>query len=95
MKKQENLHFSYTVIEEVTKTVLPNATVIVTDEFGTKLAETQSDNNGKIKLALEPLIRYNVEVMKDGYETKKLNIATGDTDKNIALTQKKAIVTYR
>ena len=93
IRKQENLHFNYTIVEEVTKTALPNATVVVTDEFGTKLAETQSDNNGKIKLALEPLTFYNVEVTKDGYETKKTNIATGDTDKNIALTQKKAIVT--
>ncbi len=93
IKKQENLHFNYTIVEEVTKTPLPNANVVVTDEFGTKLAETQSDNNGKIKLALEPLTFYNIEVMKDGYETKKTNIATGDTDKNIALTQKKAIVT--
>ena len=93
IKKQENLHFSYTVVEEVTKTALPNATVVVTDEFGTKLAETQSDNDGKIKLVLEPLTTYNVVVNKDGYETKKLNIATGDTDKNIALTQKKAVVT--
>ena len=93
IRKQENLHFNYTIVEEVTKTALPNATVVVTDEFGTKLAETQSDNNGKIKLALEPLTFYNVEVTKDGYETKKTNIATGDTDKNIALTQKKAVVT--
>ena len=53
----------------------------------------KSDNNGKIKLALEPLTFYNVEVNKEGYETKKLNIATGDTEKNIALTQKKAVVT--
>ena len=93
IKKQENLHFNYTIVEEVTKTPLPNANVVVTDEFGTKLAETQSDNNGKIKLALEPLTFYNVEVIKDGYETKKTNIATGDTDKNITLTQKKAVVT--
>ena len=93
IRKQENLHFNYTIVEEVTKTALPNATVVVTDEFGTKLAETQSDNNGKIKLALEPLTFYNVEVTKDGYETKKTNIATGDSDKNIALTQKKAVVT--
>lgn len=93
IKKQENLHFNYTIVEEVTKTALPNAIVVVTDEFGTKLTETQSDNNGKIKLTLEPLTFYNVEVMKDGYETKKTNIATGDTDKNIALTQKKAVVT--
>ncbi len=93
IKKQENLHFNYTIVEEVTKTPLPNANVVVTDEFGTKLTETQSDNNGKIKLALEPLTFYNVEVTKDGYEIKKTNIATGDTDKNIALTQKKAVVT--
>ncbi|MQP25346.1 OmpA family protein [Flavobacterium sp. LMO8] len=93
IRKQENLHYNYTIVEEVTKTALPNATVVVTDEFGTKLTETQSDNNGKIKLAIEPLTFYNVEVTKDGYETKKTNIATGDKDKNIALTQKKAVVT--
>ncbi|MDP5027979.1 MAG: OmpA family protein [Flavobacterium sp.] len=93
IRKQENLFLNYTIVEEVSKTALPNATVIVTDEFGNKLTETQSDNNGKIKLALEPLTFYNVEVNKEGYETKKLNIATGDTEKNISLTQKKAIVT--
>lgn len=93
IKKQENLHFSYTVVEEVTKTPLPNATLIVTDEFGTKLAETKSDNNGKIKLALEPLTFYNVFISKDGYEDKKTTITTGDIEKNISLTQKKAVVT--
>jgi outer membrane protein OmpA-like peptidoglycan-associated protein len=93
IKKQDNLQSNYTIVEEVSKTALPNATVIVRDEFGTKLIETLSDNNGKIKLNLEPLTFYNIEVIKDGYETKKQNIATGDIDKNIALTQKKAVVT--
>ena len=93
IKKQENLHFNYTIVEEVTKTALPNTKVIVTDEFGTKIAETNSDNSGKIKLSLEPLTTYKIEVSKDGYETKTQNIATGDTDKNIALTQKKAVIT--
>jgi outer membrane protein OmpA-like peptidoglycan-associated protein len=93
IKKQENLFSNYTIVEEVSKTPLPNATVVVTDEFGNKLVETQSDNNGKIKLALEPLTAYNVEVVKEGYEIKNINVATGDTDKNIALRQKKAVVT--
>ena len=93
IKKQENLTSNYSVVEEVTKTPLPNAKVIVRDEFGSTIIETTSDNNGKIKLTLEPLTAYKVEVTKDGYETKTQNIVTGDTDKNIALTQKKAVVT--
>lgn len=93
IKKQENLTSNYSVVEEVTKTPLPNAKVVVRDEFGSTIIETTSDNNGKIKLTLEPLTAYKVEVTKDGYETKTQNIVTGDTDKNIALTQKKEVVT--
>lgn len=93
IKKQENLFTNYTIVEEVTQIALPNANVTVTDEFGNKIVETTSDNNGKIRLVLEPLTNYNVEVVKDGYEIKKQDITTGDTNKNIALTQKKAIVT--
>lgn len=93
IKKQDNLHFNYTIVEEVSKTALPNAKVVITDEFGTKLTETYSDDNGKIKMSLEPLTFYNVVISKEGYEDKKTTIATGDIDKNISLTQKKAIVT--
>jgi len=66
IKKQDNLHFNYTVVEEMSKTALPNAKVVVTDEFGTKLTETYSDDNGKIKMSLEPLTFYNVVISKEG-----------------------------
>ena len=92
IKKQDNLSQTYTVVEEKSSIALPNTDVIVTNEFG-EVLKTKSDEKGKIRLDLEPLTQYTVALNKDGYETKKLNIATGDTDKNIALTQKKAVVT--
>ena len=93
INKQENLHFNYTIVEEQSKIALPNAKVTITDEFGTILAATLSDNSGKVKLTLEPLTFYNVEIAKDGYDTKKVNVATGDANRNITLTQKAAVVT--
>ena len=71
IRKQDNISLNYIVAEEVTKTALPNAKVIVTDEFGTIITETFTDNNGKFKFAVEPLTLYNVQVNKEGYETKK------------------------
>ena len=93
IRKQDNISLNYIVAEEVTKTALPNAKVIVTDEFGTIITETFTDNNGKFKFAVEPLTLYNVQVNKEGYETKKVNVSSGDTEKNIFLTQEKAVVT--
>lgn len=93
IKKQEVSFSNYTIIEEITKNALPNATVIVKDEFGNTLIATETNNDGEIKLALEPLTAYNIEVRKDGYDTKRIDIASGDTEKNITLIQKKPIIT--
>ncbi|WP_445714857.1 OmpA family protein [Flavobacterium sp.] len=93
IRQQENLFLNYIVAEEVSKIALPNAKVVVLDEFGKKITETVSDNNGKIKLAIEPLTLYNIQVSKEGYETKKLEVTSGDTEKNILLAQEKAVVT--
>lgn len=93
IKKQENILSDFTILEETTKNTLPNADVTVTDEFGTIIITTQSDNDGKIKLNLEPLTTYTIEIVKMGYETKKINITSVDTEKDIALIQKQPIVT--
>ena len=92
IKKQDNLFSNYTIVEEFNQVVIPDAKVILTDEFGTKVAETNSDSNGIIKLKLEPLTIYKIEVSKDGFETKLQNIAIGDVNNKISLTNKEAIV---
>uniref|UniRef100_UPI00404759C4 OmpA family protein n=1 Tax=Flavobacterium sp. TaxID=239 RepID=UPI00404759C4 len=40
-----------------------------------------------------PPTLYNIQVSKEGYETKKLEVTSGDTEKNILLAQEKAVVT--
>ena len=93
IKKQDNLNQTYTVIEEKSSIALPNTDVVVTNEFGEIVLKTKSDEKGKIRLDLEPLTQYTVALNKDGYETKTANLNSSDTNKNIILKQKKAIVT--
>ena len=93
IKKQDNLSQTYTVVEEKSSIALPNTDVIVTNEFGEIVLKTKSDEKGKIRLDLEPLTQYTVALNKDGYETKTTNLTSSDSNKNITLNQKKAIVT--
>ena len=93
IKKQDNLSQTYTVVEEKSSIALPNTDVVVTNEFGEIVLKTKSDEKGKIRLDLEPLTQYTVALNKDGYETKTANLNSSDTNKNIILKQKKAIVT--
>ena len=93
IKKQDNLSQTYTVVEEKSSIALPNTDVVVTNEFGEIVLKTKSDEKGKIRLDLEPLTQYTVALNKDCYETKTANLNTSDTNKNITLKQKKAIVT--
>lgn len=93
IKKQDNLNQTYTVVEEKSSIALPNADVVVTNEFGEIVTKTKSDDKGKIRLDLEPLTQYTVTLNKDGYETKTVNTNSADTKKNITLKQKKAVVT--
>jgi len=93
IKKQDNLSQTYTVVEEKSSIALPNTDVVVTNEFGEIVLKTKSDEKGKIRLDLEPLTQYTVALNKDGYETKTVNLNSSDTNKNITLKQKKAIVT--
>ncbi|MDD3005733.1 OmpA family protein [Flavobacterium sp.] len=93
IKKQDNLSQTYTVVEEKSSIALPNVDVVLTNEFGEIVSKTKSDDKGKIRVDLEPLTQYTVTLNKDGYETKTTNLTSSDTNKNITLNQKKAIVT--
>ena len=93
IKKQENLTQTYTVVEEQSSIVLPNAEVVVTNEFGEIISKIKSDEKGKIRLELDPLTQYTATISKDGYETKITSLSSGDSNKNLKLTQEKAIIT--
>ena len=93
IKKQDNLSQTYIVVEEKSSIALPNTDVVVTNEFGEIVSKTKSDDKGKIRVDLEPLTQYTVTLNKDGYETKTTNLTSSDSNKNITLNQKKAIVT--
>lgn len=93
IKKLDNLSQTYTVVEEKSSIALPNTDILITDEFGRVVSKTKSDEKGKIRLDLEPLTQYTAILNKDGYETRTTTLTSGDTNKNLPLKQKKAIVT--
>lgn len=93
IKTQENQYNDYTVVEELSSIALPNAKIVVKNEFGDVIANTKTDDKGKVRLQLEPLTQYTTTVEKDGYEPKTTQISTGDTNKTLTLKQKKAVVT--
>ena len=82
------------VVENNSKVKLPNATVVITDEFGKKIKETKTNDKGEIKLEVEPLTAYTVVTEKEGYEPQinKIKVATDNkfVSETINLNQKKA-----
>ena len=57
------------------------------------ISKIKSDEKGKIRLELDPLTQYTATISKDGYETKITSLSSGDSNKNLKLTQEKAIIT--
>ncbi|WP_347067485.1 OmpA family protein [Flavobacterium sp. WV_118_3] len=90
-------NFNAVVEENKTKTVLPNATVVVKNEFGDIIKTLKSDNNGKFGLKMDPLVDYTIETTKEGYEPNthyfKPNGNSLDYTGKIDLSQLKAKVT--
>lgn len=81
------------VVESDSKIKLPNANMVITDEFGNTIKETKTNDKGEIKLIIDPLTAYTISTSKDGYEPN-LNAVTASTENNfvsetIKMTQKK------
>lgn len=92
--QQQEQQLNVLVVENNSKVKLPNANVIITDEFGNKIKETKTDNNGEIKLTIEPLTSYTITTNKEGYEPN-INSVIASTENNfvaetINMNQKKA-----
>ncbi|VXB15164.1 conserved exported hypothetical protein [Flavobacterium sp. 9AF] len=92
IQKQEQ-QLNLLVVESNSKIKLPNANVIITDEFGTKVKETKTNDKGEIKLIIEPLSSYTIATEKDGYEpsSESINASTenGYVSEVIKMNQKK------
>lgn len=91
--QQEDQLLNLVVVENNSKVKLPNATVVITDEFGNKIKETKTNEKGEVKLNIEPLTSYTVSTEKDGYDPKISSISTSLENKIaseiINLNQKK------
>lgn len=85
---------TYQVVEKETLTALPNAKVIIKDEFGNVINETTTDNNGEIKVELIPISYNYITVEKEGYLPFNTNFTSENILKNpIKLEQDKPVVT--
>ncbi|MEW5674861.1 OmpA family protein [Flavobacterium enshiense] len=60
-----------TVVEVNSKTALPNAAVVIKNEFGEVVKQTTSNEHGRITLAVEPLTQYSIVTQKEGYNVKE------------------------
>lgn len=91
-KKEQYLNLM--VVENNSKVKLPNVAVVITDEFGSKIKETKTNDKGEIKFDIEPLTSYTIATEKDGYEPKTTAIKVSTENQFIAetinLNQRKA-----
>lgn len=83
------------VVETQTQTALPNAKVIITDEFGNAVKTTTTNENGRIALEVTPLTQYTIVTEKDGYNLNTIifnawGSGNNKYNKTIALDQTKA-----
>jgi outer membrane protein OmpA-like peptidoglycan-associated protein len=84
-----------TIVEVNSKVALPNAAVIIRNEFNEIVKTTKSDENGRIALAVKPLTQYTITSSKDGYDVNETAFkAWGEGNNNynkvIAMNQTKA-----
>ncbi|WP_130735249.1 OmpA family protein [Flavobacterium sp. J27] len=91
---QQEQQLNIVVVETNSKIKLPNASVVITDEFGQVIKETKTNDKGEVKLIIEPLTAYNISTNKEGYEPNA-NAVTASTQNNfvtetIKMNQKKA-----
>lgn len=95
LKMAPNTVSKLAIKEKTTGITLPNAKIVVKNEFGRILADGKTDEKGNISIIYNPLTIYNVTVEKDGYEPFTKQLTSGDfySDTAIELKQAKPIVT--
>lgn len=90
-------NFNAVVEEGKTKTLLPNAEVVIKNEFGDVIKTLKSNNEGKFSLKLNPLVDYTIVTNKEGYEPNtyrfKPNGNSLEYNSKIDMKQLKAKVT--
>lgn len=85
---------TYQVVEKETLTALPNAKVTIKDEFGKIIAQEITNNNGEIKVELNPISYNYITVEKEGYVPFTTNFTSENILANpIKLEQDKPIIT--
>lgn len=94
IKQLEKGKTNFTIVEKKTGVALPNAKVIIKDEFGNKVSEVISDKNGNIVLEINPISYNYISVEKEGYEPFIANFTSENIISNpIELKQAKPIIT--
>lgn len=92
--EQKEHELSLLVVEDTSNIKLQNANVSIADEFGNKIMETKTNDNGEVKLNIEPLTQYSITIDKEGYDSKNILIKTSSDSyvgsETIKMNQKKA-----
>ncbi len=80
------------VVEEQSKTALPNSTINLIDENGNIVNSQISNDKGEYAFEIQPLENYSIVAVKEGYSDYKLPFisSVGNSTSNIELKQKKA-----
>lgn len=68
--EQKEQELTISVVENNLNTKLPNVDVLITDEFGNKITETKTNENGEITIKSIPLTQYKIISNKEGYNTE-------------------------
>ena len=84
--------FNGKTIDQSTKKIIANATVIITDPSGKVVASVQSDVNGDFSALLQPGVKYNFAVSANKYEATQVSLEMpldqASVQKNIELVNK-------
>ncbi|AWM14013.1 hypothetical protein DI487_09190 [Flavobacterium sediminis] len=94
IKNLEKGNKTFQITEKNSQLPLPNAKVVIKDEFGNIVSQTVSDNNGNIKVDINPISYNYISVEKDGYENYENDFTSENILKSpIVLQQAKPIIT--
>ncbi|MFO0357118.1 MAG: OmpA family protein [Sphingobacteriaceae bacterium] len=85
---------NFVVKDLVTKAILPNTEVVMTDDAGKVVSKAMTDDKGDVKFNLTPGRNYKSKVSKQGYKNLELNIPESELakfgkDKKELLIEKK------
>lgn len=85
---------TFQILEKESQLPLPNAKVTIKDEFGNVVSQSISDENGNIKVDLNPISHNYVSVEKEGYENYDTHFTSENILKDpIVLSQSKPLIT--